>query len=257
MENVGGAVGNRFNAYLNNAFIEGQEWGIQAGPDAGYGPNNSGNWGGDHFVKLAPLWQLHMYYHIAGEGNSWYKPYFWADIFEQVRLTNESGLSDGRLQINFVKNACDAVQQDLTDFFIAIGMLKEVDKMFDDYSPGRKTITSAMVDEAVQYASKYPKPLHDFRYISVNSLNAFKFRRPVSGTYNVGVAGGDSKIVSHATWQNVVAFETYKGDVLTHITMPGTGDATNSSSKIPYPYGSTRIEAVGFNGVKTLVFGVR
>ncbi len=57
-EVLNGAAGNRFNAYLNNAFINGQEWGLQAGPDASYGANSSDQWGGDHFVKLAPLWQL-------------------------------------------------------------------------------------------------------------------------------------------------------------------------------------------------------
>ena len=205
--------------------------------------NSKLSWDGDHFVKLAVLWQLHLYYHIVGEGNSWSKPYFWGDIFEKVRVTNENGLSDGTLQTNFVKNACDAVQQDLTGFFKANGMLKEIDKLIGDYTSGRKTITASMIEEVVQYASKYPVPEHDFRYISVNSLNAFKNKLPVSGSFNVGVSGSDSKIISHGTWKNVVAFETYRDDKLTVITMPGTGDASNSSSKVPYPSGSTRIEA--------------
>ena len=208
-------------------------------------------------MKLAPLWQLQLYYHIAGEGNTWYKPYFWAEIFEKVRNTNETGLSDGTLQVNFVKNACDAVQQDLTGFFKAIGMLTEIDKVIGDYTVARLTITSSMIDEAVQYGSKYPAPAHDFRYISVNSINAFKYRLPVSGTYNTGVSGSDTKTILHTTWKNVVGFETYSGNTLIQITMPGTGDASNASSKVPYPSGSTRIEAVGFDGVKTLVFGTR
>lgn len=31
----------------------------------------------DHFVKLAPLWQLELYFKVAGKGN----PDFYPDIF--------------------------------------------------------------------------------------------------------------------------------------------------------------------------------
>lgn len=257
-ENVGGAIGGRFNAFLNNGLILGQEWGIQAGPDRAYGADNEGKWGGDHFVKLVPLWQLHLYYHIAGEGNSWYKPYFWADIFEKVRNTDESSLTDGELQINFVKNACDAVQQDLSDFFIKIGMLKEIDKLLDDYGTARKTITQTMIDEAISYAKQYPKPETDvIYYISGNSIDAFKNKQTVSGQFNTGVTGTTTKQVSHNDWKNVVVFETYEGDKLTKITMVGTGSSGNTFTKVPYPSGSTRIEAVGYDGTRNLVFGSR
>ena len=257
-ENVGGTIGGRFNAFLNNGLIKGQEWGIQGGPDSNYGIDSDGTWGGDHFVKLAPLWQLHMYYHIAGEGNAWHKPYFWAEIFEKVRTTNETGLTDGELQINFVKNACDAVQQDLSDFFIKIGMLKEVDKMFGDYTSAQKKITQAMIDEAISYVSQYPKPETDYiYYISGNCIDAFKNKKQIIGQFNAGVTGSTTKQISHSNWQNVTVFETYVVDELTKITMVGTGSNGNTYTKVPYPLGSTRIEAVGYDGTRELVYGAR
>ncbi len=257
-ENIGGDIGGRFNAFLNNGLVKGQEWGIQAGPDRQYGADENGDWGGDHFVKLVPLWQLQLYFHVAGEGNAWHRPYFWAEIFEKVRQTDEKGLSDGQLQINFMKNACDALQFDLSDFFIKIGMLKVIDKSLNDYGVARKTITQSMVDEVISYASKYPKPETDYiYYISGNCIDAFKNKRQVAGTFNAGVSGSTTKTISHSNWQNVVVFETYAGNELTNITMVGTGSNGNTSSKVPYPSGSTRIEAVGYDGTRVLVFGVR
>ena len=257
-ENIGGSIGGRFNAYLNNGIMNGQEWCIQGGPDRAYGADVDGKWGGDHFVKLAPLWQLQLYYHVAGEGNSWSKPYFWAELFEIVRKTSETGLTDGQLQMNFVKNACDAVGEDLSDFFLKIGMLKEVDKIFDDYTSARKIITKAMIDEAITYAKKYPKPKTSYiYYISGNSVDAFKYQRQVTGQFNTGVSGTTVKQVLHSTWKNVVVFETYAGNNLVNITMAGTDSASNSLTSVPWPDGATRIEAVGFDGTRILVYGAR
>jgi hypothetical protein len=257
-EQLGGVIGARFNAYLNNAFVENQEWGIQAGPDKAYGEGDEGQWEGDHFVKLCPIWQLQLYFHIAGEGNSWYKPYFWADIFEKVRNTDESSFTEGDFQINFVKNTCDALQLDLSDFFIKSGFLQEVDKFFGDYTSAQKTITQAMIDEAVNYVSKYSKPQTEYiQYISGNSIDAYKNKLDVSGQYDGGISGTSSKTIQHATWKNVTVFETYKGDEMTHITLVGTGSSDRSFSTVPYPAGSTRIEAVGYEGTRVLVMGNR
>jgi hypothetical protein len=257
-ENVGGSVGGRFNAYLNNAFIKRQEWGLQAGPDAQYGADNTGVWGGDHFVKLVPLWQLQLFFHVAGQNNEWYRPNFWAEIFEKVRITDERYLSHGQLQMNFVKNACDALRYDLTGFFAMAGMLTPVDKVFGDYTNARKTITQSMVDEVYSYAKKYPEPPTGYiHYISGNSLGAYKNRLAVEGQFNTGVTGTATKTISGDSWKNVTVYETYANNDLTHITMTGSGSQDRNQTIVPYPAGSTRIEAVAWDGKRTLVFGSR
>lgn len=256
-ENVGGEIGGRFNAYLNNAFVKNQEWGLQAGPDRDYGIKANGKWGGDHFVKVCPLWQLQLYFHIAGEGNTWHKPWFWQEIFEAARQHTGSTGDHGRLQLNFVEYVCDAVQMDLSDFFIEIGMLQEVDKHFDDYASAQKTITQQMINEVVAKVAKYPKPKHPIKYISGNTIEAYQKQLPVEGIYGQGVSGADNKVISHAVWKNAVVFETYKNDELIKITLAGTGTKDNSSTSFRYPADATRIEAVAFDGTKTLVYGTR
>jgi hypothetical protein len=258
-ENAGGAIGGRYNAYFTSAFLNKQEWGLQAGPDRAYGEQN-GRWDGDHFVKLAPLWQLHVFFHLAGEGNHWHRPYFWADIFEKVRNTEEKDISHGELQMNFCKNLCDALQYDMSGFLKDTGMLKEVDKFFADYTSRQKTITTSMIDDVLAHASQYPEPpFKTIKYISGNSLAAFKYKRGVEGVLGLGLSDiHHGKRISHATWQHVVVFKTYSGQELTHITLVGTGSAGNTSTDVPFISGaSTRIEAVAYDGSETLVFGTR
>lgn len=55
----------------------------------------------------------------------------------------------------------------------------------------------------------------------------------------------------------MTVFETYSENVLSHITMTGTGSTANKQTIVPYPAGSTRIEAVGWDGTRILVFGNR
>ncbi|MFO8000996.1 MAG: M60 family metallopeptidase, partial [Marinilabilia sp.] len=172
-ETIDGKAGGRYTRYFKDAFINNYEWGLQGDT---YGPNENDAWGGDVFVSLIPMWQIHLFFHVAGEGNDWHTPYPYADVFEAVRNTDESNLSQGQLQLNWIKYVCDAVERDLTDFFTDIGMLQEVDKVFGDYSDARKTITTSMIDETISYISQYPKPElnNTIKFISVNSYQAFK-----------------------------------------------------------------------------------
>ncbi|MDG5798919.1 M60 family metallopeptidase [Marinilabiliaceae bacterium ANBcel2] len=265
-ENVGGTIGGRFNAYLNNAFINDQEWGLQAGPDSDYrGVEREFRgetvdiWGGDFFVALTPMWQLYLFFNIAGEGNAWFRPDIYADVFEAVRNSDEGNLSHGELQMNFVRNVCDAVEMDLSDFFIDIGMLQEVDKVFDDYTSARKTITSSMINEVVDYISQYPKPdlATYIKYISANSYKAYKYGKDIEGSFNKGVKYNDGSIIAdHSVWKNATVFKTYSSDELLNITMVGTGsEYPYQYTQIPYPSNATRVEAVGFDGTARLVYG--
>lgn len=246
-------LGGRFNAYLNYGVVRGEQWLCQRGQDKMDGYEN----GGDHFVKLCPLWQLQLYYAVAGRGNYWGKADWFADVSQIVRNTDESRLDNGQLQLNFMRNVCDVVKEDLTDFFVKAGMLKPIDKDMDDYTRAQLTITAAQCKELVKYASRYPKPATPvLYYLTANSVNAYQKRLPVEGTYNKGLLFKENTCtISHDYWKNVTVFETYKGDKLTHVAMVGTDSPDQSTTLLRFPEGSTRIEAVAWDGERTVVYG--
>lgn len=248
-------LGGRFNAYLNYGIVKGEQWLCQRGQDKMNGYEN----GGDHFVKLCPLWQIQLYYAVAGEGNSWRKSDWFADVAQIVRQTDESRMDNGQLQIKFMKNVCDVVKEDLTDFFRKAGMLQPIDKDMDDYTRAQLTITEKQCRELVKYASRYPKPASPvIYYLTANSVNAYQRRLPVEGFYNKGLTFKEGTCtVTHDCWQNVTVFETYKGNELTHIAMVGTDSPDLSTTLVRYPSGSTRIEAVAWDGTRALVYGTR
>jgi len=249
-------LGGRFNSFLNYGVVKGEQWLCQRGQDKMEGYEN----GGDHFVKLAPLWQLLLYYHVAA-GTTWQKKDWYADVAEIVRNTNESNLSNGQLQLNFMKNVMDVVQEDLTDFFVKVGMLKPINKLMDDYSKGQLTITQADCDQLIQYAKKYKKTQSPvIYYMTANSLNAYQNRLSVTGTFNQGVsmqADKGTATINHSTWKNVTVFETYQGEQLIKVAMVGTDSPDKSTTLVRYPQGATRIEAVAWDGQRTLVYGNR
>lgn len=252
----GGAamVGNRFNCYFNNGIVKGQNWLFQKGQN---NPNPSTG-AGDLFVRLCPFWQLQLYNNIAGLGAKDFYP----QIIEIIRNTDESGLSDKELQFNFLRNTCNVMQTNMLDFFEKCGMLKTIDREVSDYG-GNRTLTITEQDiadfkaeiEGLQYKAPESPVVY---YISGNSVNAFKNRAAVQGTTGAGVSGsGSTRLVTAAAWKNVVVFETYAGSELLKVTLPFTNYADKSATTVAYPDGSTRIEAVAWDGTRTLVYGTR
>ena len=259
-------AGDRFNAYLNEAFIEKELYLTHEGPDYKKGSAHKDGLRGDHYVKLVPLWQLTLFFEIAGEGNDWGKENFWGPINWRAINDNRTNLSNGERYINFMKSCIDSGETNLSDFFESMGLLVAQDRTIDDYSVGKIVITEAQVADVKAHGAKYPKPTAFINYISGYSVDAYKGRKAVQGSFNEGVTpetlvvwgrSGDGLRIDHNIWKNVTAFETYCGDELFDISMVGSGSTDNSSTYVRYPKGSTRLEAVSYDGKRTLVYGVR
>lgn len=252
-------IGGRFNAYLNEAHVVKEPYLTQEGPDYPKGSMNGTGLRGDHFVKCVPLWQLTLYFVIAGEGNDWYRPDFWGDVNWAAIQDDRTDLSNGERYVNFMKRSIEAAGLNLAPFFEQMGLLREINRSIDDYKVGQVTITGADVEDVKDLGRTKPDPASPvISYISANSVNAFKNQTAVTGSFNQGItSSGLTKKISHSVWKNVVVFETYKGDELADIAMVGTGSTDNSSTHVRYPDGATRIEAVAWNGERILVFGVR
>ncbi|PTT28510.1 hypothetical protein DBR28_16945, partial [Chryseobacterium sp. HMWF028] len=240
-----------------------------------------------NFRSLVPFWQLELYYQLAGasKGASTLAfdsdmsdedtqspsgpvtgvdyAHWFAIVAEKVRNTDESQLTQGQLVMNFVKNTCDAVQEDLTDFFTSTGFLKPINATISDYTNDQMTITQSMIDDVKSYvlAKGYAKPVSPvINYLSANSVNAYKNLLPVSGITGIGVqivnnAQGQFLLVNNSQWSNAVAFETYNAsNQLISVSIVGTGDTTLANTYVDYPANALNVYAVGYNGQKILVY---
>ncbi|WP_423736258.1 M60 family metallopeptidase [Chitinophaga caseinilytica] len=230
----------------------------------------------DVFKRLVLFWQLELYYQSAGAsknlptlqqrltgtpapgGNQPDVAFWLGDMLEKVRTTNDAGLTNKDFILNCVKNVCDVVKEDLSDFFVKSGLLAPIDEIVDDYSPGRITITQQDVTNTINAikAKNYPAPVSPvIHYLSANSVNTFKNLQTVSGTSGVGATLSNNTITVDASqWQHAVAFETYKNDTLVDVAIFGTGSGDNSFTKVLFPDTATAVFAIGYNGEKKLVY---
>jgi hypothetical protein len=231
--------------------------------------------GYDVFKVLVPFWQLELYYQLAGAARnapilSFNYPqsysgidyaHWYGIVAETARNTNAAGLTNGELLLNFVKNTCDAVQEDLTSYFLNTGFLKPLDVAIDDYGVGQLTITQAQIDATITYiqSKNYQAPVSPvINYISAHSINMFKQQLPLSGVTGIGVALSNNYLtVLHNNWHNAVAYETYDANnQLIFVSISGTGDLSNQSTQVYYPSNALEVYAVGFDGQRILVYPV-
>ena len=105
-------------------------------------------------------YKLWLYYHLVGKNRN-----FLPRLFELLRREpmeiayNQEG---SKSLLHFYKKACDAAQEDLTEFFRAYGFFTVMKNRFvGDYSNSEYTQTQADINAAIQYVKdkKYPENL--------------------------------------------------------------------------------------------------
>ena len=241
--------GGRFDCYINAALVRRQLWQFMTGPDHGL-KTIPGRRTGDHFVSLAPLWQLQLYF-AAARGNDGFYPY----IYEQARK-DAADTPHGQLRVAFCTRAADAVQLDLSEFFVKTGILAPMNRLVEDYQSHHVTITREMCEKAIAHMRQYPKP--DSRviyYISANTMHIFRDRLPVkvSPDYTPDVSKGIVTIPADK-WENAVAFECYRGKRLCRVALRGLNHEDNATTDLIVPKGTTSIRAVQWDGKRYTIW---
>ena len=271
--------GGRFNVYLEDNVRKGIPFLLADGPNYfGSVPEErivknedyEGNVGGDtliyirnydHFVKLVPFWQLQLYGQEAG-----YAPNVFGKVVEALRKDSDEGLTNGMLQMRFMRLVCDSTGLNFLPFFEKAGMLLPINRYIEDYSPGWMKISQSMIDDLKKHVADagFPTPEGEINYISAKNWKIYRDRLSlVAGNINEGCEqiqdGSLTRIkVSHDVWQNVVAFETYDADGhLLRISMGGLGEASEtgySYTQVLWPQTETEkaayIMAVGWDGTR-------
>ena len=278
-----GMRGGRMQTYFEEGLRKGVSWQLQDGPDYyGTTPTEKTIWGYDadgnylgyvtttsrnydHFVKLAPFWQLNLWGTLAGKC-----PDIIPMVIESIRSnTNYTHYynTNGQKQINWMKLACDSAKIDLLPFFEKAGMLRPINAYIEDYSAGWNVINEAMIDNLKAYVKEqgYPAFTEEINYINGHNYHIYRDCLKLDVPKELGEGckvSGNKVIVQHSAVKNAVAFETYnsKGELL-RITMYGLGsDDQHSYTQVLYPtnsnidLSSAYIMAVGYDGTRTKIY---
>lgn len=282
-EKLYSGTGGRFNCYLLQSICEDAQWlfatadnylGMQ--PDEYTVPDEDEdgnvipgqNFTGprrnyDHFVKLAPLWQMQLYGTQAG-----FAPDLYAKVLKGLREAsdkNDKGedMTNGQQQIRFMRTVCDSTKLNFLPFFEKAGMLQEVKRIIEDYTPGLLNISQKMIDELKQHVAEagYPLPEGEVNYISGLNWKMYKDRAAmVTGQVGEGCTShGTYVTVQNSVWQNAVAFETYDAEgKMIAVSMYGLGHSADinniTATDVIYPAGAVEIKAVSWDGQRATCY---
>ena len=284
-----GMRGGRLQTYFEEGIRKGVAWQLQDGPDYhGTTPSSitvegrdaDGNSLGlvnttsrnyDHFVKLAPFWQLNLWGTKAGKC-----PDIIPMVIEAIRKDNSYGSkynTNGKQQINWMKIACDSTGINLLPFFEKAGMLRPINAYIEDYSAGWNVINNEMIQELKNYVSEkgYPAFTEEINYINGHNYHIYrdKLELVVPEKYGEGCTlRGNTVVVYNTRVKNAVAYETYNSvGGLLRITMFGLGaEVTDAgvyrNTVVLYPRGNANeldnaayIVAVGYDGTRKMIYG--
>lgn len=274
--------GGRMQTYFEEGLRKGIAWQLWDGPDyhgntpeekTVMGKDANGNdteevttasRNYDHFVKLAPFWQLNLWGTLANKC-----PDIITKVIESIRTTeNYHSIhnTNGKQQINWMKLACDSAGTDLLPFFEKAGMLRPIHAYIEDYGAGWNIITEEMIAELKAYVRTkgYPAFTEELNYINGHNYPIYrdKLELETPATQGIGCTrNGDRVTVLHEAVKNAVAFETYDAtNQLIRITMYGLGsDDAHSYTQVLFPEGegATYIIAVGYDGTRKAIFATR
>ena len=175
-------------------------------------PHNR-NEGADHFCRLVPFWQLHLFMEATGKTGT-HGSGFYEDIYEHYRKNDPAAnqRSNGEHQLYFVELVCKTAKLDLTDFFTRMGFLLPINEVVGDYSSGTMMVSEAMIANTISTISKYPKPGRALEYITDGNAFIFKDRLAMQ-TGGGAEISKDGKFTGAPTgWTNAVAFEVREND---------------------------------------------
>lgn len=214
----------------------------------------------DISITLRMYWNLFLYYHVAGKKKDFY-PTFVKSLREDPMDFSTDGWYDHpqygstrhhratKTWIKLYKKACEAAQEDLTEYFRMWGFFVPCDKAyFGDYTSYYVSLTQQEIDAAIAEvkAKKYPENL---QIIFIEDRQILRPRTDIwassatSSQKNKPDNGG-----SWRTQEQLQAEYGNVGDVLTFI------DGSANTSKYTYIASGNKITMRGEGGAGFIVY---
>lgn len=216
----------------------------------------------DISITMRMYWNLYLYYHIAGRKKDFYPTFvkslredpmdFSSDSTTIYNEEHEKSAGHHRATstwIKFYKKACDAAQEDLTEYFRLWGFFEPCDTVwFGDYSNYWVSLSQEEIDAAIAEvkAKKYPENLQ------IMFIDDRQVLRPRTDIWASEASENQkNKPDSDGTWKTLVQMQNSYGnvgDVLTYI------DGSANTSKYEYIIENNRVTMTGNGGVGFIVY---
>lgn len=207
------------------------------------------DFGGGHQGENTELhmrmnWQLWNYYHRCG-----HKPDFWQTLFKLMRENRTTSNNPGEKQLLFARMACEAAQEDLTEFFEMWGFFVPVDTKIEQYGTYDYLITEKMIADTKEAMAQYKVKAKPFYYLEdrkagdtgldttppeVGYYTQFKDMKPITKDIKGSISGQQVTITNG---DEAVAFELRKNDAngkllyfstFTHFEVPSSISLTGA-----------------------------
>lgn len=240
--------GEILSALAKARFVDGQAW---------YNMGDATHQNESTEIHMRMNWQLWNYYHRCG-----YKKDFWQTLFKLLREDRIVESNPGEGQLKFAMMACKAAKEDLTDFFEMWGFFEPVDNVtYSQYGTWNYNVTTAMIAEAKQYMSQFPKAKHAFYYLEDRKAGDVGLNVEPADVGYYTQFEEDQKITKKITHsrsgQNIsisngdeaVAFEVYNGNTRVYFSNMFSFTVPTSIKLNEY----TKVYAVQADGERILV----
>lgn len=162
------------------------------------------------FAKLVPFWQLQLYYaKVKGKVD------YYRTLYTLIRETDNPP-THGDSQLQFVKKACIAANEDLTDFFEKWGFLSPVNMFIDDYGAKEMLITQTQIKNIKEEIRNLhlPSPTQPIEYITDENWQLFQSNT----TLETGSILRNGRNIQMLGWTNAIAYEVYSNGKLVQVS---------------------------------------
>lgn len=206
-------------------------------------------------MTMRMYWNLFLYYHVAGNKKDFY-PTFVKSLREDPMNFAADKWIDGvghhratKTWIHLYKKACDAAQEDLTEYFRLWGFFIPCKELhFGDYTNYYVSLTEAEIEKAIAEvkAKNYPENL---QIMFVEDRQIQRERTDIWAH----TATGDQKYRpdNGGTWRSEATFHEWfgdVGDVLTYI------DGSANTSEYTYILSGNKVTLKGKGGCGFIVY---
>ena len=214
----------------------------------------------DISITMRMYWNLFLYYHVAGNKKDFYPTFvkslredpmdFSADKwYEHEQYGNAGHHRATKTWIKLYKKACEAAQEDLTEYFRLWGFFVPCDKaFFGDYTNYWVSLTQKEIDEAIAEvkAKGYPENL---QIMFVEDRQLLRERTDIWAS----TASAERKMRpdNNGQWYGQAQMQEWYGnvgDILTYV------DGSANTSEYTYIISGNKLKLTGKGGVGFIVY---